>query len=158
MDGTSGASTLQPDRGVTARWTAVGCVATLLAAWVAVDTRDSVLAWAFTALCLVLTLYVAVQLLRPDRFELRLDPAAVEVRLPWQQVRVPWERVHLARVVTVTGEQVLELHVWDTDVPAQTSPRAIGVLLPLGADLDLLHAHLERHLGRADTTGASSVR
>lgn len=141
---------LRPDRGVAGRWTAVGATATLLAVWVALDAMDSVIAWAFAALCVVLTSYVVIQLVRPDRFELALDAAGLEARLPWQHVRIPWERVHLARVVTVTGEPVLELHVWDADDPGQTTPRATGVLLPMGADLGPLHAQLERHLGRAD--------
>lgn len=152
LDVTEGEVTLHPDRGVSARWSAVGAAGTLLAIWVAVDARDSVLAWAFAALCLVLSAYVVVQLVRPDRFEVRLDPSGIEVHLPWQHTRFPWERIHLARIVTVTGEPVLELHVWDADDPAQTSPRATGVLLPLGADLNALHAQLDRRLGRTDPT------
>lgn len=144
-----GTVTLRPDRGAAARWTAVGLGAVALAVWVAVDAGDSVLAWAFAALCLVLTSWVAVQLVVPHRFELVLDDAAIDVRLPWQHVRVPWGHVHLARVVTVTGEPVLELHVWDPDDPAQASPRATGVLLPLGADQQQLHRVLEDHLGLA---------
>ena len=143
---------LGPDRGVAARWTAVGAVASGLALWVALDAGASVMAWAFLALCLVVTSYVLVQLVVPARFELQLDAAGLQARLPWQHVRVAWDRVHVARVVRVAGEPVLELHVWDADAPAQTQPRATGVLLPLGADLDLLHAELERHLGLADPT------
>ena len=148
------AVTLRPDRGVTTRWSLLGLVTTGLATWVAVDAEDSVLAWAFVALCLVLTSYVVVQLVRPSRFQLRLDRAGVEVSLPWQHLRVPWHRVHLARVVTVTGEPVLELHVWAEDDPSQTAPHATGVLLPMGADLEQLHDHLARHLGRADDPSA----
>lgn len=142
--------TLRPDRGVTGRWSAIGLLATGLATWVAVDARDSVLAWAFMALCVVVTSYVVIQLVQPGRFEMRLDPAGLDVRLPWQHMRVPWERVHLARVVTITGEPVLELHLWDEQDPAQSTPQATGVLLPIGADLDLLHEHLGRHLGRVE--------
>lgn len=141
---------LGPDRGVAGRWTGVGLLAAVLALWVALDARDSVLAWAFVALCLVVTSYVGIQLVRPDRFVLQLDPGGVEVRLPWQRARVPWSRVHVARVVNVAGEPVLELHVWDLDDPAQSTPRATGILLPVGADLDALHAGLEHHLGVAD--------
>lgn len=149
MDPTTPDLTLRPDRGVAGRWTAVGGTATLLALWTALDAGDSVLAWAFTALCLVLTSYVAIQLVRPGRFELRIDASGVDVDLPWQHARVPWRRVHTARVVTVAGEPVLELHVWDPDAPAQSTPEATGVLLPVGADLDGLHAALARHLGVA---------
>ena len=155
MDGSETELRLRPDRAVAARWTAIGAVACLLALWVALDARDSVLAWAFLALCLVVSSFVALQLARPDRFELRLDPAGIEVTLPWQRARVPWSRVHVARVVTVAGEPVLELHVWDVDDPAQAQPRATGMLLPVGADLEALHGALEHHLGVAEPHGAS---
>lgn len=138
---------LRPNPVTAWRWSAVGVAASALAAWIAIDARDSLLAWGFLALCLVLSSYVVAQLLLPGRFEVHLDGAAIDVRLPWQQVRVPWDRVHLARVVTVTGEPVLELHVWETDGIAD-APRATGILLPLGADLPALHQVLERQLGR----------
>ncbi len=141
---------LGPDRGVAARWTALGGAACVLALWVALDATTSVLAWAFLALCVVVTSYVALQLAMPDRFVLRLDAVGIEAHLPWQHAKVAWSRVHVARVVTVAGEPVLELHVWDADDPGQAQPRATGVLLPLGADLDVLHAALEHHLGIAD--------
>ncbi len=141
---------LEPDRATAGRWTLVGAVAVGLATWIAVDARTSVLAWAFLALSVVLWSYVVVQLVAPRRFQLRLDAAAIEVSLPWQRRRIPWQRVHFARVVSVTGEPVLELHLWDPDEPAQESPRATGVLVPMGADLGALHAMLDRHLGRTD--------
>lgn len=149
VDPSSTAVILEPDRATAWRWTLVGIATIALATWIAVDARTSLLAWGFVALCVVLSSYVVLQLVLPDRFQLRLDAAAIEVRLLWQHRRIPWERVHLARVVTVTGEPVLELHVWGDD-PAQGAPRATGVLLPLGADLDVLHEVLERRLGRAD--------
>lgn len=160
MDSTSTRIVLGPDRGVAARWTAVGLGASLLALWIALDATASVLAWAFLALCLVVTSYVALQLALPGRFLLHLDAVGVEVHLPWQRARVAWSRVHVARVVSVAGEPVLELHVWDVDDPAQVQPRATGILLPVGADLDALHAALAHHLGVApspapDTTGPS---
>ena len=142
--------TLRPDRGVAARWTLVGMATIGVAIWIAVDAEDSVLAWAFVALCLVVTAYVVIQLVRPARFLVHLDPSGLEAALPWQHLRVPWHRVHLARVVRVTGEPVLELHVWDAEDPAQDTPRATGILLPLGADLDRLHQQLALHLGRAE--------
>lgn len=148
---------LGPDRGVAARWTVVGALASALALWVALDAGASILAWTFLALCLVVTSYVLVQLVLPGRFQLRLDGSGVEVRLPWQRARVAWDRVHVARVVSVAGEPVLELHLWDLDDPAQARPRATGVLLPLGADLALLHRELERHLGLAEADGPRTL-
>ncbi len=156
MDPTSEV-TLEPDRATAWRWTLIGVATVALATWVALDAGTSLLAWGFVALSFVLSLYVVLPLLAPHRFQLRLDAAAIEVTLPWQRRRIPWDRVYLARVVTVMGEPVLELHVWDPDDPAQTAPRATGVLLPLGADLEVLHARLERHLGRAEPTQDGSA-
>lgn len=149
-DPTDEGATLRPGRGVVARWSAVGGVACLLAVWIALDARDSVLAWGFAALCVVLTGYVVLQLARPDAFAVRLDASGIRVDLPWQHRHLPWDRIHLARVVTVAGEPLLELHVWDPDDPARAEPRATGVLLPMGVDLAVLHAHLDRWLGRSD--------
>lgn len=149
---------VEPDRATALRWSLVGAAAVGLAVWIAVDARTSVMAWLFVALCAVLSSYVVSQLVMPRRFRLRLDTDAIEVSLPWQHRRIPWQRVHLARVVTVTGEPVLELHVWDPDRPGQESPRATGVLIPLGADLAGLHAMLDRHLGRAEPTPDEGAR
>lgn len=157
MDRTTSDVTLEPDRATAWRWTLTGLATVGLAAWIALDAGTSLLAWGFVALCLVLSSYVVAQLVAPGRFRLRLDPAAIEVTLPWQRRRIPWDRVYLARVVTVMGEPVLELHLWDPQEPAQSAPTATGVLLPLGADLEVLHASLERHLGRAQPTQDGSA-
>lgn len=147
MDSTLTA-TLMPARAAAGKWTAVGTTATALAVWVAVDARTSLVAWAFAALCLVGTSYVLLQLVAPSRFAITLGPAAIEVRLPWQHRRVPWDRIHVARVVRIAGDPVLELHVWDPDAVAQTQPRGMGVVLPIGADQPVLHRVLEQRLGR----------
>lgn len=148
---------VEPDRAAAVRWSLVGAAAIGLAVWIALDADTNVVAWTFVALCVVLSSYVVLQLVMPRRFQLRLDADAIEVSLPWQHRRIPWQQVHLARVVSVTGEPVLELHVWDPDRPAQESPRATGVLIPLGADLAGLHAMLDRHLGRAETTSEAGA-
>lgn len=148
---------LQPDRATAWRWTLVGAAAVGLAVWIAVDARTSVLAWTFVALCMVVSSYVVLQLVAPGRFQLRMDAAAIEVSMPWRHRRIPWQRIHQARVLTVTGEPVLELHLWDPDEPAQDSPRPTGVVVPLGADLNLLHEMLDRHLGRAEPTAETAV-
>lgn len=140
--------TLRPSRAAVGQWTLVGAIASGLAVWVAIDARTSLIAWLFVGLCLLATTYVAIQLVLPSRFRLVLDDAGIEVVLPWQRTRLTWERVHLARVVPVTGEQVLELHVWDPDDESQSTPRALGILLPFGADLAVLHRVLEQRLGR----------
>ena len=141
-------ATLRPARSTAGAWTAVGLAATSLAIWAAVDARTSLVAWTFAALCLVVTSYVALQLVAPAWFTVTLGPAAIEVRLPWQRRRVPWDRVHVARVVRVAGEPVLELHVRGPDAAAQDQPRGTGVVLPLGTDQAALHRVLEQRLGR----------
>lgn len=141
-------ATLRPSRAAAGGWSLVGVTATALAVWVAVDARTSLVAWVFAALCLVVTSYVAVQLLLPGRFTIALGASAVEVQLPWQRRRVPWDRIHQARVIRVAGEPVLELHVWDADAEGHERTRGIGVLLPVGADQAALHRVLADRLGR----------
>lgn len=137
-------ATLRPSRATAGRWTAVGAAATGLAVWVALDAADSLVAWAFAALCLVVTLYVALQLVAPRWFTVHLGAEGVEVRLPWQRERVPWGRIRQARVVRVAGEPMLELHV-----EAQGGqPQGLGVVLPVGSDQAVLHRVLEQRLGR----------
>lgn len=145
-------ATLRPSPVVAGRWTGVGTAATALAVWVALDARTSLVAWVFAALCLVVTSYVAVQVVAPRWFTVVLGPAAIEARLLWQRHRVPWDRIHLARVVRVAGEPVLELHVWDPDDVARTRPRAVGLVLPVGVDQSVLHRVLEQRLGRHHDT------
>ena len=89
---------------------------------------------------------------RPARAEGGGGDVAIEVGAPWQRLRLPWQSVHLARVTRVVGEDLLEL--WATADPADTSPRppmrTVSILLPIGADLDALHALLAARLGLAD--------
>lgn len=148
---------LRPSASLAGRWAAVGLLATLLAVWGAVASGTSLLAWGLVAVAVLLTAPVAAQWLLPDRFVVALDDTAAEVQMPWQRVRIQWADVHRAQVVTVAGEPVLELHVWDPDTPAQTQPRGVGVLLPLGADLPALHQHLERLLGRIDAAATTDL-
>ncbi len=130
----------------------VGGIAVALTLWTAIDMRTSLFAWSFAFLTIVVTAVVVAQWVRPRAFEVRLGDAAIEVGAPWQRLRLPWESVHLARVTRVVGEDLLEL--WATVDPADTSPRpamrTISILLPIGADLDALHALLESRLGLAE--------
>lgn len=150
-------ATLRPSPTVTGPWTVVGVVAIVLALWVALDVRSNLMAWLFVALCLVITSYVAIQLAAPTRFAVVLDDDGIEVSLPWQHDRIPWDRVHLARVVRVVGEPVLEVHAWDPGERAQRSPHPVGILLPMGADLPVLHRVLEARLGRYRQPGTDPV-
>ncbi len=150
-------ATLRPSPTVTGPWTVVGVVAIVLALWVALDVRSNLIAWLFVALCLVVTSYVAIQLAAPNRFAVVLDDHGIEVALPWQHDRIPWDRVHLARVVRVVGEPVLEVHAWTSGEGVQRSPEPVGILLPLGADLPTLHRVLEARLGRYRQPGTDPV-
>lgn len=150
-------ATLRPSPTVTGPWTVVGVVATVLALWVALDVRSNLIAWLFVALCLVVTSYVAIQLATPGRFAVVLDDDGIEVSLPWQHDRIPWDRVHLARVIRVIGEPVLEVHAWDPGEVTRRSPQPVGILLPMGADLPTLHRVLEARLGRYRQPGTDPV-
>lgn len=144
--------TLRPDPLVVGRWSMVGALAVGLTLWTAIDMRTSLFAWSFAFLTIVVTAVVVAQWVRPTLFEVRFGDAAIEVGAPWQRLRLPWQSVHLARVTRVVGEDLLEL--WATADPADTSPRppmrTVSILLPIGADLDALHALLAARLGLAD--------
>lgn len=146
---------LRPSASATVPWALVGGISTALALWVALDAGTSLLAWLFAGLCVVATSYVLVQVLVPGWFTVVLDRSAIDAHLPWSHQRITWDRVHIARVVRVLGEPVLELHVWDPDRVTQI-PRAVGILLPFGADLPALHRVLEERLGRMDAPPAGS--
>jgi hypothetical protein len=137
---------LRPSRAAAGGWSATALITLAVAGWIVVDSRGAVLAWLFATLVALVSVFFLWQFLLPGRFEVRLGSDDLEATLPWGHRRVAWEHVRLARVVRVTGEPILELHVTGG---SGGDTRPVGVLLPLGADLDALHGFLEARLGRA---------
>ena len=92
--------------------------------------------------------FFVLQLVWPGATAVRLDLDAFRSRTIFWRTEVPWEQVHLARVRRVAGDPVLALEVRQ---PSPTGDdwrnRVIAVLLPIGCDLEPLHAFLEARLG-----------
>lgn len=139
---------LRPDRLVAGGWSLLAIVLLGAGAWFVVDSRGHVVAWLAVGLFVAVGAYFLLQLLAPGWFEVVLDDDVLRSRVLWFETTVPWDQVHLARVESAAGEPFLELHVRE---PAPTGDpwrtRALGVLLPLGVDLDALHRFLARRLG-----------
>jgi hypothetical protein len=139
---------LGPSAGRAAVWSALGLGACGLAVWALVDSDGHGLAWALLVACVTVTVPFLAQLLVPGRFTWDMGEHALVVRSPLRELVVPWEQVHLARVVRQAGEPALELQV-TVDDAIETRL----VLLPVGADVALLHRQLRRHLGAMGPDG-----
>lgn len=145
---------LRPDRLRAGGWTLVGMALMTMGAWLVVDSRGALPAVAALAIFVVTAVFFALQLAVPQVFRVRLDPDWLQARVLWRRVRVPWDAVRLARVVTRLGDPWL---VVDVQVargrgpgrgPGPVETERIGIMLPLGADLDALRAWLSARLGR----------
>lgn len=136
---------LRPARAITGWWTALAAVVVGAAVWIVYDSGGSLLAWGFLVLTLVVAAFFALQLVVPDRFTVELTPDRLQTHHPWGARTIAWDDVRWARVIRVTGEPILELHLeGHPDEDATT-----GVLLPLGCDEDALHDFLAARLGVA---------
>jgi hypothetical protein len=135
--------TLRADRTTAAVWSVAALLLVAGSVWIVRDSRGALLAWIGFVLAIAVTAYFALQLVVPRALRLELDQDGIEGHLLGHTTRVRWDDVKVARVTVVAGDPILELHVRrDGD----TEP--VGVLLPLGCDLDALHAFLEARLGR----------
>lgn len=140
---------LVPDPPRAAAWAAAAVLLVTMAIWIIADTGGAVLAWIGLAVAIAVALYFAIPLVAPRATTVVLDPDRVHGRSYHATVDVPWDVVQVARVTRVAGESILELHVREpstTGDPWRT--RAVGILLPVGADTAALHDFLERRLGR----------
>ncbi len=138
---------LRPSRVVAALHVGLGGVVVALAGWIVVDSDGHALAVALLVAGLVVSAPFVGELLTPAAFTWRLDEDGLEARTGPRVVRVAWRHVHLARVGHAAGEPALHLDL-------HRGPRRVRTLrLPVGADLDVLHAALARHLGPAAVEG-----
>ena len=139
---------LRADRAAATWWSVLGVLLVGLGGFYVVDTDGHPIALLALVLFGAVGGYFVVQLVRPQLLSIDLDGEGVHARTLWWRTEVPWGAVHLARVDVAMGEPYLELHVRErapTGDPWQT--RAIALLLPVGADVDALHAYLAARLG-----------
>lgn len=137
----AGAVLLRPARGTATSWSVVGGAATSLAGWLIADTGGHPLAVALLLACVVATYPVLLASVAPGRVAWLLDDQGLVVPRPWGSWSVGWEEIRLARVVRRFGEPALELTL--AEAPGRSRTRR----LPVGADVERLHAVLAVQLG-----------
>ena len=132
----AGALELGPDPVRTRWWAAASLLLVTLTLVVAVASGDGTIEWIGVAVAVAVAVYFWVPAVAPALTTLVLDADGVHGRMYHVPVDVPWELVRVARIVRVAGEPVLELHVRETQPDADgPRTRAVGILLPIGADL-----------------------
>lgn len=125
--------TLAPDRARAATWTALGLIATSLAAYAFGSSDGFVLTGLLVALCAVPTGVFGLQLLAPEAWTLEVDHTGVRGTVATFEVDesfASWRAVELRQRI---GDAVLVLLGHD---------RRRGLLLPVGCDLDGLRTVL----------------
>lgn len=130
------ALTLGPDPARARWWAGLSLLLVTLTLVVAIASEDGVLEWIGVAVAVAVAVYFVIPVVAPEVTTLVLDADGVHGRMYHVPVDVPWDVVRVARIVRVAGEPVLELHVREPrpgDDGQRT--RAVGILLPLGADL-----------------------
>lgn len=134
-----------PDPGRARAWAGLALVLVAVTVALAVTAEDAVLEWIGAGVAVALAAAFVVPVVAPHLTQVELDRWGVRGRSYHATLEVPWDVVQVARVVRVVGETVLEVHV---RVPSATGDpwrtRAVGLLLPIGADVAALEAFLAR--------------
>lgn len=125
-------------------WAAGGLLLVAAGLYLVVDTGADPVAVVTLAVFVAVAAYFVVQAVVPSSVEVVLDHHGLHARAFGRTVDVAWERVHLARVRRAAGDPYLHL-----EVQRGTALEDVMVLLPVGCDLDLLHAFLGRRLGQS---------
>lgn len=135
---------LRRNVAVAAWWVFLGASVTAAGVFFVVDSEGHPVAWGLAVVFSVPTLYFLLQLLWPGSVEVRLDRDGLRSRSPLGRRSVRWDDVHVAKVRRIFGDPFL---VVDVRRPDGNLDRT-RVPLPVGADLDRVHAFLEERLGR----------
>ncbi|MFP5308073.1 MAG: hypothetical protein ACLGIR_00665 [Actinomycetes bacterium] len=138
--------TVRADRRAASLWTVLALLLVAVTGWLVADASLDVAAVVGLALALGLLGWFGAQALVPSWFEVTCDGTGLHARALWARVDVPWSDVHLVRVRQVAGEPVLQVHHRAGGTPPS------GLLLPVGVDLEALHASLAAHLGQPEPT------
>lgn len=137
---------LRPARGPAAAWAVAGVVLLAAGVWLVLDSAGAPLAWIAIAVFGVVAAYFLLQALVPSWFTLVCDEHGIRGRTPWRRLEVTWDGIDLASIDRFAGDPVLRLHL------ATDPPDVVDVLLPVGADVESLHAVLRDRLGPAPVT------
>lgn len=125
--------TLAPDRRRAAAWTAVGLVATALAAYAFGASRAGLVPAVLVALCAVPTGVFGLQVLAPEAWTLHLDRDGIRGMIGTFRVEESFTGLRAVELGDRGGEPVLVLVG-----PARTRT----LWLPVGCDLDRLQGLL----------------
>lgn len=147
--GSDEALVLAPDQARARWWASLALLLVAMTLLLALASDGGVLEWIAVAVAVSVATYFVVPVVAPRMTTLTLDRSGVHGRIYHVEVDVPWHVVQVARVVRVAGEPVLELHVREPSSEGDPwRTRAVGVLLPIGADLDALQEALEGRTAR----------
>lgn len=148
-DGPGTALVLAPDQARARWWAALALSLVAMTLLLALASEGGVLEWIAVAVAVSVATYFVIPVASPRMTTLVLDDAGVHGRMYHVEVEVPWHVVQVARVVRVAGEPVIELHVREPSSEGDPwRTRAVGVLLPIGADLDALQETLDGRTAR----------
>lgn len=125
--------TLAPDRRRAAAWTAVGLVATALAAYAFGSSEGVLLTGLLVALCALPTGVFGLQLLAPEAWTLEVDRDGMRGMVATFRVEESFASLRAVELRQRVGDAVLVLVGHDG---------RRGVLLPVGCDLEGLRAVL----------------
>ena len=126
--------TLVPDRARAAGWTAVGLVATSLAAYAVGSSRWLPFTAALAVLCAVPTAVFLLQLFAPEAWTLHVDRQGLRGTVATFPVEQSFAAVRAVELDTVAGEPVVVMLG-----PGGDRRR---LLLPVGCDLEALRSVL----------------
>lgn len=122
--------TLEPDRARAAAWTAVGLLATSLAAYAVGSSTWLLLTATLAVLCAVPTAVFLLQLFAPEAWTLHVDRDGVHGTVATFPVEESFAPLRAVELDTVAGEPVLVL--------IGPGDRRRRLLLPVGCDLERL--------------------
>lgn len=126
------------------RWAALGLSVTAAGVFFVIDSHGHPVAWVLAVVFCLPTLYFLGQFVWPGLVEVRLGPHELRSRSPLGRRAVAWDDVHVAKIRRIFGDPFL---VVDVRRPEGDLDR-MRIPLPVGADLDPVHAFLAERLGR----------
>ncbi|MGH3443215.1 MAG: hypothetical protein ACRDUY_14480 [Nitriliruptorales bacterium] len=139
------------DRTAATFWTLLSGVLLGIVGWLVVDSHGHAASWVLLAAAVVVSAFFVAQLVAPRSIRVTLGPEGIEAASFGRRIEIGWDDVLVARVREVAGERILAVDVRPPDSTGPATRHGMaGMLLPVGADLDLLHAALERRLGRGN--------
>jgi hypothetical protein len=139
---------LAPDPARAVAWAVLALVLVAITLALAVTSDGGTVEWIGAGIAIAVAVFFVVPIVAPHLTTLVLDGEGVTGRSYHTAVEVSWDVVHVARVVRVAGEPLLELHVRErSPIGDPWRTRAVGILLPIGADIAAVEEFLAHRPG-----------